>query len=158
MNIGIYPGSFNPWHKGHADVLLKALKVFDKVMIIKMMNPDKGITELEFRRELRDLATIVKSTISADLISRIHVHGSSDTLVEVCKSRYYINGAKLPANAIIRGLRNGNDLQYEMNAQYWNEDLGVEIPFVSFITDRTLAHVSSSGIRTVEKLGLKHNY
>ena len=42
--------------------------------------------------------------------------------------------------AVIRGLRNGNDLQYEMNQQYWNEDLGLKIPIVYFICDRTLAH------------------
>lgn len=40
--IGVYPGSFNPWHEGHEDVLNKALKVFDKVIILIGYNPDKG--------------------------------------------------------------------------------------------------------------------
>jgi len=53
-------------------------------------------------------------------------------------------------DAIVRGLRNGYDLQYEQNQQYWYEDLGVSIPIVYFITDRTLGHISSSLIRAVE--------
>lgn len=52
---------------------------------------------------------------------------------------------------MICGLRNGYDLQYEMNQQYWNEDLGLEISVVYFITDRKLAHVSSSAIRGIRK-------
>src|SRR5690606_36401026 len=61
-------------------------------------------------------------------------------------------------NTTFRGLRNRNDLQYEMNNQYWNEDIGIQIPFVYFITDRRLAHVSSSAIRGIKKLGLHHDY
>lgn len=53
--------------------------------------------------------------------------------------------------AIIRGLRNGYDLQYEQNQQYWYEDLGINLPVVYFITDRKLAHISSSAIREIRK-------
>lgn len=52
--------------------------------------------------------------------------------------------------AIVRGLRNGYDLQYEQNQQYWYEDMGITIPIVYFITDRRLGHISSSYIRAVE--------
>jgi hypothetical protein len=45
-----------------------------------------------------------------------------------------------------------------MNNQYWNEDTGLYTPFVYFITDRKLAHVSSSAIRTIKKLGLINDY
>lgn len=148
VKLGIYPGSFNPWHKGHTDVLLKALGVFDIVVILQMVNPEK---QLEPKILPRDI-------IPEEFRSRVSIKVSGETLVETVSHRFYIHGAKLEPTAIIRGLRNGTDLQYEMNQQYWNEDLGIKIPYVYFITDRALAHVSSSGIRNVEKLGLKHNY
>ena len=53
--------------------------------------------------------------------------------------------------AIVRGLRNGYDLQYEMNQQYWYEDLGIKIPIIYFVTDRKLSHISSSAIREIER-------
>ena len=56
------------------------------------------------------------------------------------------------ASAIIRSLRNGDDLQYEMNQQYWNEDLGLTIPVVYFMCDRSLSHISSSAIRQITKI------
>ena len=142
MKIGIYPGSFNPWHKGHEDILIKALQVFDHVVVIQMLNPEKdtnvsicnqeGIIELS--RELN--VTFVDSSY---VLLKDAVKGE--------------NG-----NAVIRGLRNGHDLQYEMNQQYWNEDIGLNVPFVYFVTDRNLSHVSSSSIRAIEKLGLEHKY
>ena len=39
--VAIYPGSFNPWHKGHEDILKKALKIFDKVLVLQGRNPLK---------------------------------------------------------------------------------------------------------------------
>ena len=56
------------------------------------------------------------------------------------------------ANGIIRGLRNGHDLQYETNLLYWNEDLGLSCPIVYFICDRSLSHISSSMVKEVNKL------
>ena len=104
--VAIYPGSFNPWHEGHEDVLNKAKKVFDQVHVIKY-----GV---DFQGLLSD----------------------------------YLKGKDY--TAIVRGLRNGYDLQYEQNNQYWYEDLGITIPIVYFITDRKLGHISSTTIRAVE--------
>ena len=106
MKKAIYPGSFNPWHEGHQNILDKAKKIFDKV----------------------DIA----------------VYGKDFTglLSDYLKGKNYV--------AIVRGLRNGYDLQYEQNQQYWYEDLGIKIPVVYFITDRTLGHISSTAIRTVK--------
>ena len=58
MSKAIYPGSFNPWHKGHEDILTKALKVFDTVLIATGYNPEKDVPssqpeELEKRLKLK---------------------------------------------------------------------------------------------------------
>ena len=135
MSLAIYPGSFNPWHKGHKDILEKALKCFDEVMIVILDNPDK----------------------SNPLASRVHIESDIINNIKNCKVRCFSGllvdfVKKVKADAVIRGLRNGHDLQYEMNQQYWNEDLGLEVPVVYFICDRTLSHISSSACRAMYKL------
>lgn len=131
MRLAIYPGSFNPFHKGHFDILNQASKLFDKVIVArpKGMPSDVGLLTAQLSDRLR---------------SRVHITEFDGLLVNFAK----IQGAI----AIIRGLRNTADLDYEKSMQYWNEDLGLTIPTVYFICSRELVHVSSSAIRTINKL------
>jgi len=136
--IGFYPGSFNPWHSGHEDVLRKALLVFDQVVIGVGVNSDKGINESIYPLPIADLVEKYGNRVTFTTYTGLMVNCPTLTDKDVV--------------AVIRGLRNGYDLQYEMNQQYWNEDLGLKIPVIFFITDRTLAHVSSSAIRSIHKV------
>lgn len=133
--IAFYPGSFNPWHKGHSDILRKALQVFDKVIVGVGINPDKGgnYNLDECFNDFRDIFD-----------KQVEIRHFNGLLVNHVK--------ELEVDAVIRGLRNGHDLEYEMNQQYWNEDLGLEIPVVYFICDRSLGHVSSSAIRMIDQI------
>lgn len=158
MKVAVYPGSFNPWHKGHQDILTKALECFDFVVVTKMFNPEKHQDNDLALEELKKLTKQVFAGCMPSEKRRVKVTGDARTLKELLDERFYIHGKKFEACAVVRGLRNGNDLQYEMNQQYWNEDVGVAQAFVYFITDRSLGHVSSSSIRMVNKLGLKHEY
>ena len=54
--------------------------------------------------------------------------------------------------AVIRGLRDGKDLDFEKVQQYWNEDLGMIAPTVYFVCDKSLVHISSTAIKMVRKL------
>jgi pantetheine-phosphate adenylyltransferase len=139
VKIGFYPGSFNPWHAGHEDILEKALKVFDKIIILVLTNPEKGIEgKVNPVPTLRDRVEnlVLPNTFLTNIVGTYvlgHTH----------ENHQY---------AIIRGLRNGNDLEYEKVQQFWNEDLGMKIPTVYFVSDRKLLHISSSAIRMVNKL------
>jgi pantetheine-phosphate adenylyltransferase len=141
MSIAIYPGSFNPWHEGHTDVLNKALTVFGRVQIAIAVNPDKPTSDvIESMENIRNL--VDKNRVEIVLIHEL--------LVDYIKKHSNIR-------AIVRGLRNGQDLEYERLQQYWNEDLAWEgdfdlPPTVYFVTDRNLVHISSSAIRAVEKI------
>lgn len=148
--IGIFAGSFNPFHAGHRDVLNKALEVFDYIYIVIMQNEEKKPGELNVR------SAVLASKLCH--LKSVSVAMSAKPLKNTVDDLETLYPEKDIKFSIIRGLRNGHDLQYEMNNQYWNEDVGLNIPFVYFITDRSLAHVSSSAIRSINKLGLKHEY
>lgn len=131
--IGLYSGSFNPWHKGHEDVVQKALKIFDKVIIATGYNKNKKDIPQEIPEE-------IQKKLKFNFPGAINFISYSDLLVNLIYRMHDID-------AIIKGLRNQNDFQYEMIQQYWNEDLGLKIPIIYFIADRKLTHISSSAIR-----------
>lgn len=137
MKIAVYPGSFNPWHDGHQEVLDKALQVFDRVVVAQGINPQKMsnwevtnnvLTEEVWTKNQGNVIRTEFQTLLADFIK---------TVPNCC--------------AIIKGLRNGQDLEYEKSQQYWNEDLGISVPVFYIISSRNLSHISSSAIRAVKK-------
>lgn len=138
MKIGIYTGSFNPFHEGHQNVLERALKLFDKVIIAVGVNHLKKETTIE-DKYINEL----------DRDYRVSVLYFSGLLVDYIK-KLEKNGTK--CDAVIRGLRNSEDFQYEKTQQYYNEDLGIELPTVYFISDRSVQHISSSGLRQIERI------
>ena len=145
MKIGYYPGSFHPWHEGHEDVLAKALQVFDRVFIAFGTNPEKAVAApLSILLTPEALEAKLRHRFGDRIIVRAFTGLMVDHVATLTRTEWQ-------PSALIRGLRNGDDLQYKMVQQYWNEDLGISVPTVFFITDRRLAHISSSSIRAVAK-------
>ena len=135
MKIGIYTGSFNPFHRGHIDVLLKASKVFDKIIVARGSNPLK-----ECSRAVLNLANhSIFKIVNAEVIEY------EGLLADYLATRNDIC-------AIIKGLRNSEDFEYEKVQQYYNEDLEINLPVIYFIADRSVQHISGSGERMLAKL------
>lgn len=130
MKVGIYPGSFDPWTIGHQDILDKALQVFDRVVVCVMQNPEKRQNESGLTR--------------GPNTDRVEVVSYEGLLVDAVK--------KFTASAVIRGLRNGFDLEKEMNSYYVNQELGLTVPVVFFAADKEYSHISSTATRIVRKL------
>lgn len=141
MRIAIYPGSFNPWHEGHSDVLQKALQTFDKVIVARGFNPEKDTVK-------KDVAFMpVFERIPHPAIS---VPGNWEFVEFSGLLRDFAK--EVGACAVIKGLRNAKDFQYELEQQYWNEDLGLTIPTMYVISDRKLVHLSSTAIRMLQRM------
>ena len=143
MKIAIYPGSFNPWHEGHSFVLNQALQVFDKVIVARGLNADK-LTGEEFLIAMKDTSF---GPHANSLHGLIEVTSFTGLLVDYAK--------QVKASAVIKGLRNGQDLEYERSQEYWNEHLGLRVPTFYVMAPAHLLHVSSSAIRTIETLKKK---
>ncbi len=134
MKLAIFTGSFSPFHKGHYNILLKAEKIFDKVIIAKGVNLAKDRTPLIIPKTLADREVIEYGGLMTEMIEEVtEKYGVIPTLV--------------------RGLRNANDLQYELTQYRYLQDLMPEIQMVSILCDREYEHVSSSGIRLLSQCG-----
>ena len=133
--IGIFCGSFNPFHKGHYNVLQKAEKIFDKVIISFGKNPDKKERTWEIPKLIKNRQLAEYSGLLTD-----HVESFGYDLI------------------VIRGLRNSTDFQYEQNQYRYIQELMPQIKIINIFCDKEFEHISSSGIRTLEKYNKHQSY
>jgi len=133
--IGLFPGSFNPFHKGHYNVLQKAEQIFDKVIIAFGKNPDKKSKNFNVPSTIKNRQVEYFDELLTDLIKSLN-----QDLV------------------IIRGLRNTKDFLYEQKQYRYNQDLMPNIKVINVFCDKEFEHISSSGIRTLEKYNKHQNY
>lgn len=139
MKIAVYPGSFNPLHEGHMSVIKQIEPLFDKIIVAIGRNAEKST---QHNVELLRHYINAKSNYNTNPINiEINVF---DGLLKDAVKRY-------KGSAIIRGLRNAQDFEYEKIQQYCNEDLGIAIPTLYVISDRNLTHISSSAIKALKK-------
>lgn len=134
--IGIYPGSFNPFHKGHLNILEKAEKMFDKVIIAIGRNPEKEMSE--------DSLAIMTNP---QRIAFRQVEAYDGLLTNFVKKI-----EEFADVTVIRGLRNGDDLDYEVNQLRHIEILKPDISMTFVVCDKEFEHISSSAIRNIRKI------
>ena len=134
--IGLYAGSFNPFHLGHYNILLKAEKIFDEVCLGFGNNPEKKSEKsYPVPTTLFDKKILFYDGLLTDLID------SMDGDV-----------------TLIRGLRNSTDLQYELTQYRYLQELMPGIKVISIFCDKEFEHISSSAIRNLEKYGKGEQY
>ncbi len=134
-SIAVYAGSFNPFHRGHLNILEKAERIFDKVIIARGMNPEKNNEVVPLPEAIQYRQIIYYDGLTPDLIDFL---GYDVTF--------------------IRGLRNSTDLQSELTQYRFLQDLKPDIKVVSIFCDKEHEHVSSSAIRQLKKFGKETDY
>lgn len=136
VSIAVYAGSFNPIHKGHLNIIEKAEKIFDKVIIAVGNNPDKN-------NETRILDVKKLGYRQVDYYDGLLTD--------------YLNNLDYEVT-LIRGLRNANDLQYETTQLRFLQDMKPDIQVINIICDKEFDHISSSAIRHLKLFGEDEKY
>ena len=135
MKIAVYPGSFDPITYGHIDIAKRALKVFDRLIILISVNPNK---ENLFTAEERIL--MVQDALKACL-DKVDIITSNDLTVKHTK--------ELGATHIVRGLRAVTDFEYEFQMTHANRVLEKGIDNVFFMTDNEYSYLSSTTVKEI---------
>jgi len=132
--VAVYPGTFDPVTNGHSDLVQRASKLFDKVIVAIAANPAKApLFDLEQR--------VAMATKVLSPVGNVEVCGFSDLLVDFAKSR--------GANVILRGLRAVSDFEYEMQLASMNRRLQHDIETVFLTPAEETSFISASLVKEV---------
>jgi pantetheine-phosphate adenylyltransferase len=135
MTVGLIPGSFDPFHNGHLEVVERASHIFDEIVVAAIRNPQKSeaLFDLDERRDM-----IAESLVH---LKNVRIVSISTLLVNVAKD--------VDATAIVKGLRAVSDFESELQMAQMNRSL--ETLFIpsssthSFIASRLLREVARYG-------------
>lgn len=138
MKTAICPGSFDPVTLGHMDIIRRASKIFDKVIVAVMVNPAK---KTAFTLDER-VALLKKATAEMD---SVEVVGFDGFLADLARKR--------GACAIVKGLRAVSDFEYEFQMALINQKLNSELETMFLTTQAQNMYLSSSMIKDIASFG-----
>ena len=132
MKVAVYPGSFDPISNGHVDIIRRASKLFDKLIVLVSLNPQKKYVLTDKER----VDTVKKSC--AD-IPNVEVIASKSLVLDFARQE--------KACCIIRGLRNHNDFDSEMQLFQFNHTIDNNIETMLMFPSANYLFLSSSSIK-----------
>jgi len=141
MRVGLYPGTFDPITLGHLDVVGRAIKLFDKLVIGVAINRDKGPT---FSLEER-VAMVVKDIEQFLQYGEIEVRPMEGLLISFAE--------QVGATCIVRGLRAVSDFEYEFQMVGMNQKLNPHIETVFYMADVQHQAIASRLVKEIARLG-----
>ena len=136
--VAIFPGSFDPFTKGHMDIVDRGLHLFDEVVIALGHNSNKT-RYFDLDLMVNHIQQVFKNNDSVKVIIY-------DELTAEVAKKYY-------AKFLLRGLRNTTDFEYENTLAQINQNIYSDLDTVFLITSPKFAYVSSSVIREVHRYG-----
>ena len=133
--IGLFPGSFDPFTKGHEAVVKKALKIFDEIIIAIGVNSSKNY-QFDLQKRILQIESLFQNGEAVQVVTY------NKLTVDLCKD--------VNATAIVRGLRNTVDFEFEKSIAHMNESLaGIETVFL--LTDQEFAAINATIVREIFK-------
>lgn len=138
MTRAVYPGSFDPFTNGHLDILRRASRVFDEVIVAVGDNPAKHPL-FEKKERIEMIGEVVRP------FRNVRVEAFDGLLVDYAKER--------KARVIVRGIRTISDFEYEYQMALTNKALAPEIETVFMVTSKEYAFVSAKLIKEAAALG-----
>jgi len=138
VTSAVYPGSFDPVHNGHVDVITRAARVFDTVIVAVARNSEKdGLFSVSERMEMLRTATAAVRNVKVDAYDGL--------TVAFAQAR--------GASVLVKGLRAVVDFEYELKQASMNQRLAPNLDTVFFMTAPPYYFLSSTLIREVSQLG-----
>ncbi len=138
MKRAIYPGTFDPITLGHVDIIKRACKIFDEIIVAVAQNKAKK-PMFDFKKRIELVKKVTKD------FPKVKVIGFEGLLVDLSN--------ELEANTIIRGLRAVSDFEYELQMGYANASLKEDLDTIYLMPSLQYAFISSSIVRAI----LSHN-
>ena len=138
MDMVVYPGTFDPITNGHTDLVERASRLFDKVILAVAVNPDK---QDAFPIETR--VALAREVLAH--IENVEVCSFDNLLVDFMRQKQ--------ATVILRGLRAVSDFEYEFQLAGMNRHLAPEIETLFLTPAEQYAYISSSLVREISSLG-----
>lgn len=138
MHIAVYPGSFDPTTNGHLDIITRASKLCDKLIVAVLENPSKT-PMFTVEERVDHLKAILKD------FPNVEVHSFSGLLVDFVRS--------VGSNIVVRGLRGVTDFSYEFQMALTNRSLANEIETLFISADTQYLFFSSSQVKEIAVFG-----
>jgi pantetheine-phosphate adenylyltransferase len=140
--IAVCPGSYDPVTNGHLDVITRAARVFDRVVI--------GVVDVQVRKqrplfEAAERKALIERSLAANGLDNVEVKVFSNLLVEFARE----NGAI----AIVKGLRAISDFEYEFEMNQLNRNLAPEIESVYILASPDYSFIRSTGVKEMATFG-----
>ncbi len=141
MNIrAVYPGTFDPIHFGHMNIVERAARLFEEVIVAVY---DRPLKSLVFSAEER--IAFVEEAVRSLKVKNARVVGYNGLTVEFCRQQR--------AQVLVRGLRVFSDFEFEFRMALANRRLAPEIDIVTLITNEEHTFLSSTTVREIASLG-----
>ncbi|HET7651487.1 MAG TPA: pantetheine-phosphate adenylyltransferase [Acidimicrobiales bacterium] len=138
LTTALYPGSFDPFHNGHLEIVERAARLFDRVVVAAMRNPQKG----EPLFDLEDRKAMLEESLSH--LPNVEITSLSKLVVDVAR--------EVGASIIVKGLRAVSDFENELQMAQMNQALsGLDTLFIptasshSFLASRLIREVNRFG-------------
>ncbi|MCK9238458.1 MAG: pantetheine-phosphate adenylyltransferase [Thiopseudomonas sp.] len=137
MNRVLYPGTFDPITRGHTDLVERAARIFDEVIIAVAANPKKQpLFSLQERVELAEKVT--------EHLPNVKVYGFNNLLAHFVK--------EVEANILMRGLRAVSDFEYEFQLANMNRKLAPDVESIFLTPSEKYSFISSTLVREIAAL------
>lgn len=137
MNRVLYPGTFDPITSGHADLIERAARIFDEVIVAVAASPKKGpLFSLEQRVELAQAVTAH--------LPNVKVYGFNNLLAHFVE--------EVGANILMRGLRAVSDFEYEFQLANMNRKLAPDVESIFLTPSEKYSFLSSTLVREIAAL------
>ncbi len=138
----VYPGSFDPLHNGHFDVIQRAAKLFGKVTVAVLENPSKRNIWLFTPHERVE---IIRQAVAASRMHNVEVDAFSGLLVEYMK--------RINSKIIVKGLRAVSDYESELQMAHLNRQYGNHPETLFIMAATRWSYVSSTMVKEIARFG-----